>query len=216
MKGSAMKKIAVLFPGIGYHTDKPLLYYSKKLAKNAGYEIREIQYSGFESKGKIRGNRDGMIKAFETAYRDTKKQLDAKELRRADVLFISKSIGTVAACAFAKEENIPARQILYTPVEETFRFIDMAPAEERTYTPAQDPARGSEGTSVERHDIVVFHGTADQWVDSPIVVANSERLRLPIHIYADGNHSIETGDVDTDLANLRDIMRHTKLFIEKL
>lgn len=27
------KKIAVLFPGIGYHTDKPLLYYSKKLAR---------------------------------------------------------------------------------------------------------------------------------------------------------------------------------------
>ena len=27
------KKIAVLFPGVGYHTDKPLLYYSKKLAK---------------------------------------------------------------------------------------------------------------------------------------------------------------------------------------
>lgn len=28
-------KLTVLFPGIGYHTDKPLLYYSKKLA--AGY-----------------------------------------------------------------------------------------------------------------------------------------------------------------------------------
>lgn len=25
-----MKKLAVLFPGIGYHCDKPLLYYSKK------------------------------------------------------------------------------------------------------------------------------------------------------------------------------------------
>ena len=27
-------KLAVIFPGIGYHTDKPLLYYGKKLAKN--------------------------------------------------------------------------------------------------------------------------------------------------------------------------------------
>lgn len=25
------KKICVVFPGIGYHTDKPLLYYSKKI-----------------------------------------------------------------------------------------------------------------------------------------------------------------------------------------
>ena len=37
------KKIAVLFPGIGYHTDKPLLYYGKKLAGERGYEIVEIQ-----------------------------------------------------------------------------------------------------------------------------------------------------------------------------
>ena len=27
-----MKKLAVIFPGVGYHTDKPLLYYSKKIA----------------------------------------------------------------------------------------------------------------------------------------------------------------------------------------
>ena len=31
-------KAAVFFPGIGYHCDKPLLYYSRKLAKECGYE----------------------------------------------------------------------------------------------------------------------------------------------------------------------------------
>ena len=35
-------KLAILFPGIGYHTDKPLLYYSKKILKNMDYEIKEI------------------------------------------------------------------------------------------------------------------------------------------------------------------------------
>ena len=34
-------KLAILFPGIGYHTDKPLLYYSKKILKNMDYEIKE-------------------------------------------------------------------------------------------------------------------------------------------------------------------------------
>lgn len=34
-----MKKIAVLFPGIGYTCDKPLLYYSAKLAAEKGYEV---------------------------------------------------------------------------------------------------------------------------------------------------------------------------------
>ena len=37
-KESEMKKIAVLFPGIGYNCDKPLLYYSRRLAQNAGYD----------------------------------------------------------------------------------------------------------------------------------------------------------------------------------
>ena len=27
------KRLAVIFPGIGYHCDKPILYYSRKLAK---------------------------------------------------------------------------------------------------------------------------------------------------------------------------------------
>ena len=32
-------KLAVVFPGVGYHADKPLLYYSRKLAAQYGYEI---------------------------------------------------------------------------------------------------------------------------------------------------------------------------------
>ena len=31
-------KLAVFFPGIGYHCDKPLLYYSRKLVQEYGYE----------------------------------------------------------------------------------------------------------------------------------------------------------------------------------
>ena len=31
-------KLVVFFPGIGYHCDKPLLYYSRKLAQEYGYE----------------------------------------------------------------------------------------------------------------------------------------------------------------------------------
>ena len=30
------RRLAVVFPGIGYHADKPLLYYSRKLAAQQG------------------------------------------------------------------------------------------------------------------------------------------------------------------------------------
>ena len=37
------KQLAVLFPGIGYHADKPLLYYSAKLARAHGCEVTTVQ-----------------------------------------------------------------------------------------------------------------------------------------------------------------------------
>ena len=42
-------KIAVFFPGIGYHCDKPLLYYARKLVQEYGYErtvMQEYSYNG--------------------------------------------------------------------------------------------------------------------------------------------------------------------------
>lgn len=56
------KKIAVLFPGIGYHTDKPLLYYSRKLAMERGYEIAEVKYG--ELPANVKGNAKKMLEAF--------------------------------------------------------------------------------------------------------------------------------------------------------
>ena len=61
-----MQKIVLLFPGVGYHTDKPLLFYGRKLAQNYGYEtVISLSYSGF--KGGIKGNPEKMKEAFESA-----------------------------------------------------------------------------------------------------------------------------------------------------
>ena len=55
------EKLVIIFPGIGYHCDKPLLYYAKKLAKEHGYEeIVSLKYS-YTGKN-IRGNEKNMQK----------------------------------------------------------------------------------------------------------------------------------------------------------
>ena len=48
----SMKKgrIAVIFQGIGYNADKPLLYYSKKIALERGYDVKVVEYSGIDKK----------------------------------------------------------------------------------------------------------------------------------------------------------------------
>ena len=43
------KQLAVLFPGIGYHADRPLLYYSAKLARAHGCEVTSVQYPALPS-----------------------------------------------------------------------------------------------------------------------------------------------------------------------
>ena len=49
-------KLAVFFPGIGYHCDKPLLYYSRKLVQEYGYEkIVTLNYT-YDGKN-LRGGR---------------------------------------------------------------------------------------------------------------------------------------------------------------
>ena len=35
-------KLAVIFPGIGYTADKPLLYYASRLARHYGYQILAV------------------------------------------------------------------------------------------------------------------------------------------------------------------------------
>ena len=57
-----MKKLAIFFPGIGYHADKPLLYYSRKLAGEAGYEQIALKYD--YQAGNIRGNKEKMEAAL--------------------------------------------------------------------------------------------------------------------------------------------------------
>ena len=84
------KKIAVLFPGIGYHTDKPLLYYSKKLARKRGYEIVEVKYGPLPSG--VKGNAEKMRKAFEMALIYATEQLAEIDFAAYDaVLFIPKA-----------------------------------------------------------------------------------------------------------------------------
>ena len=91
-------KIAILFPGIGYHCDRPLLYYSGKLAAHYQYEIRRITYTNLSR---------SIPEAFADACAQTEHCLkDIDWSQYEDILFLSKSIGTAAAAAYAQKHGI--------------------------------------------------------------------------------------------------------------
>ncbi|MCR5303567.1 MAG: alpha/beta hydrolase, partial [Lachnospiraceae bacterium] len=86
-----MRKIAVIFPGMGYTKDRPLLYYSGKLAKNKGFELRHIDFSGFEwSKEKLKDH-EFLLKAMDRCLHITEEALkDMGDMSSDEVVFISK------------------------------------------------------------------------------------------------------------------------------
>ena len=180
-------KIAVFFPGIGYHCDKSLLYYSRKMAQECGYEkIISLSYS--YDGGNIRGNEKKMQEAFEILYEQAEKYLEEIDFNQySEILFVSKSVGTIIASAYAQKHGIKSRQIMYTPLKQTYEF---------------------------KHDeAIAFIGTADPWSDVPDVIRLSKEQGVPIDYYEDANHSLETKDTLNNLVILKDVIEKTFEFI---
>lgn len=175
-------KLAVIFPGMGYHSDKPLLYYSKKLARSRGYEVIEISYD-FQKRAKdIMNDKNAKNDAFLHAVDEAKKQLSLVNYADyKDVVFIGKSIGTAVAAFFDKESGINARHIVFTPVPETFNHL-----------------RDNSG--------IVFHGTADPWCKTELAETKCKELHLELIKVPDANHSLETDDPIVDCKRMPGIL----------
>ena len=184
-------KLAVIFPGIGYTADKPLLYFGRRIAVEYGYEIRIMDYKGFPPK--VKGDRNRMEESFFIALRQAEEMLAGVDFAEYDdVVFIGKSIGTIVAAKIAAES--PAkdriRQVLYTPLEDTFRF----PIGEA----------------------IAFTGDDDPWVgkeNSRIPELCKER-GIPCRQVPHANHSLESKDVFEDMKELRRVMKETEAFLK--
>ena len=183
-----MSKIAVIFPGIGYHADKPLLYYSARMAEREfGYQIVRVEYS--TSPENIKGDSKKIRQAVELYVSDALRCLQQADVKEAEtILFLSKSIGTIVAGACASELGIKTKNIYYTPLEETFSIIT--------------PGSG-----------IAFHGTADPWAVTAEVRKCAEEMGIPLYITEEANHSLETGDALRDIRNLATVMEHSRAYM---
>lgn len=180
-------KLAVVFPGIGYHADKPLLYYSKKLAAQAGWQVVEVAYGAFPDR--VKGDRAKMEESFRIAMEGAEKTLAGLD-QTGPLLFLSKSVGTIVGAAYAQAHGLNLAQVLYTPLQDTFRF----------------PVQG-----------IAFHGTADSWVeDEQALQQVCAAQQVPLYLTPGGNHSLETGDALNDLKALEQVMRRTRAYLDTL
>ena len=141
------EKLAVLFPGVGYHVDRPLLYHSAKLARERGYEVCAVSYPPLPTG--LRGKPERIQQAIELCSRAASEQLSGiAPDQHKQLLFISKSLGTAVAAVCAARFSLSPQQVYYTPVENSFAYF--------------------------RREGLVFHGTADPWARTKVVKTNAE------------------------------------------
>ena len=124
------KSLLVMFPGVGYTCDKPLLYYIGKLYQNDNFEIKKLSYTGFMNG--LKDDSQKMNHAYELVKKQTKEQLkDINWNEYEKVVFVSKSIGTVGAAYIFKymqdkkiiNSNLKISNIFLTPLVETFNYV---------------------------------------------------------------------------------------------
>ena len=202
-----LHKLAVIFPGIGYTADKPLLYFGRRIAVEYGYEVRIMDYKGFPPK--VKGDRNRMEESFFIALRQAEEMLAGVDFTEYDdIVFIGKSIGTIVAAKIAADAaagtsseaaagtapESPAkariRQVLYTPLEDTFRF----PIGEA----------------------IAFTGDDDPWVgkENSRIPALCKERGIPCRLVPHANHSLESKDVFADMKELRKVMKETETFLK--
>ena len=167
-------QLAVLFPGIGYHIDKPLLYYSAKLARARGCDLLAVQYPALPTG--LRGHAEKIEQAVQTALSAAEEQLTAIDWTAYDrVFFLSKSIGTAIAARYAVQHNIHPRQVYYTPIEQALPYLDPTGIVFHGCRKIGIPlyltenANHSMETGDTLHDIFILHDIMDEtahWMDS--------------------------------------------------
>ena len=120
-----MKKLAVIFPGVGYTCTKPLLYYTAAMAAEHDYEIIRLDYGQdiHTFHGRTPAELEPVIKL---AIKRTLPQLENVPFNDYDdIIFISKSIGTTISCQLEGALSLrgKVKQFLMTPIPSTLRYL---------------------------------------------------------------------------------------------
>ena len=117
-----MKKLAVMFPGVGYTMDFPLLYYASFLYEAKGYEQIHMKYNSILFDPDLT-KEEKTLKAREYIWEKVK---DIDFSAYDEVVFLSKSFGTAEAGFLAERLGIKPVQIYLTPVPRALPHIKEA------------------------------------------------------------------------------------------
>lgn len=187
---SGERCLAVLLPGMGYHVDKPLFYYTKKLLEERKIPFLAVDY------GPLPSGKEHVPEVIALVQKRLESFAAEQDWNAYDqICLVGKSVGTAAAgslISLLRAAGSRARfsEILYTPVDQTLPYL-----------------KYPEGR------MIVFSGTADRMVDGEQLKNLCREKGIPLFLYPGANHSLETGVTTENLEILRDVMLRTGCFL---
>lgn len=171
-------KLIVLFPGGGYSVDMPLLYYAKFKYELRGYEVLKISFGEYASSSKSEEE------IFSAIRQNILLQIDEIDFNSYDdIVFASKSMGTLFAGWLADERNIKVKHIFLTPLENTLPYI-------KCY-----------------NILLVIAGTEDEKLNATTLQEHCAKTGIRMKQFEGVGHRLEVlDDMDRNLEILRQIV----------
>jgi len=177
---SVNKNLAILFPGVSYNTDQPLFYYAELKYYLKGYKIIKIDY------GDCLQTATSFDKGIESIKEFVAKQVsDIDFSAYQDIVFISKSVGSIIAGWLENELNAEQiRHIYLTPIEKTLEYI-------------------SSGKNIS----IVIAGTDDKYLASSVLKEHCADENVRLELIEGADHSLEVpGDMSVNIDILKRIV----------
>ncbi|MGG4345701.1 alpha/beta hydrolase [Paenibacillus lautus] len=177
-------KLVVLFPGKNYPCDKPSLHFAGTSAIQSGFDLLVLEY-GYQA---ARTNLD--INDLQRVIEDSQESVQRIIGKYNQVVFISKSLGTIIAGEVHEKLDIPVKHLFLTPIKDTIHYIN-------------------------KFNGLVVYGTKDEVFNNELAnQINIDKVRKVIEI-PNANHGLETNNVEESIEILSKLVRIYMDFLSK-
>ncbi|MWV43375.1 alpha/beta hydrolase [Paenibacillus sp. HJL G12] len=169
-------KLVVLFPGKNYPCHKPILHFAGTSAIQSGFDLMVLEY-GYQA-ARTDLDMNDLPRVIEDSHETVRRIIN----KYHEVIFISKSIGTIVAGEVHGKLDMPIRHLFLTPIKDTIRYIN-------------------------KSNGLVVYGTKDEMFNNELAnQINIDEVREVIEI-PNANHSFETHNVEEDIEILSQLVR---------
>ncbi|MEK3827637.1 alpha/beta hydrolase [Paenibacillus sp. FSL K6-1558] len=174
------KKLVVLFPGQNYPCHKPTLHFAGTSAIQSGFDLLILEYGYQAARAEL--DHDDVQRVVEEIHESIKQVVN----KYNQIVFISKSLGTIIAGEVHEKLDMPIKHLFLTPIKDTIRYVN-------------------------KFNGAVIYGTKDQAFSEELASKINEENEI-VKI-ANANHSLETNEVEESIEILKKLVKIYKDFL---